>query len=113
MSNFPVRMGFLDAVIDCDHPDCVIELPKDDELEEIAQGWDKLSTAGGSVFGCVLGINGFLSPQNKPGVECPSNFYTNRKSIHFLNNISNVDHLGRFRFKAIAAPGGTNDVRSY
>jgi hypothetical protein len=66
---------FLDAVIDCDLKDCAIELPKGGELEEIAQGWDKLLSAGGSIFGCVLAIDGFLSPRTKPDVERPNDYY--------------------------------------
>jgi hypothetical protein len=61
---------FLQAVVDCDHQDCVIELPSDDKLEAIAQEWSKLSTTGGSMFGCVLAFNGFLSPWIQPDVEC-------------------------------------------
>jgi hypothetical protein len=57
---------FLDAMIDCGHEDCEIELPSDDELEALAEEWSKLSTAGGSMNGCVLAIDGFLSPRTKP-----------------------------------------------
>ena len=104
---------FLQAVVDCDHQDCVIELPPDDQLEAIAQEWSKLSTAGGSMFGCVLAVDGFLSPRLQPNVESSRDYYTDRKSIYCLNIIAAVDHLGRFRFFAVAAPGGTNDVRAY
>jgi hypothetical protein len=55
---------FLQAVIDCDHQDCVIELPSDDELEAIAQVWSILPTAGGSMFGCVCAIDGIFSPRS-------------------------------------------------
>jgi hypothetical protein len=95
---------FLDDVIDCDHKDCAVELPKDDELEVIAQEWDKLSSAGGSMFGCVLAIDGFLSPRTKPDAERPNDYYTDSAA---------VDHCGRFRFKAVVTPGGTNDARAY
>jgi hypothetical protein len=54
---------FLQAVVDCVHEDCVIELPPNDKLEEIAQEWSKLSTPRGFMFGCVLAIDGFLSPE--------------------------------------------------
>jgi hypothetical protein len=40
---------FLQAVKECDHKDCEIELPADDELEALAEEWNTLSTAGGSM----------------------------------------------------------------
>jgi hypothetical protein len=85
---------FLQAVIDCDHQVCVIELPSDDKLEALAQEWSKLSTAGGSMFGCVLVVDGFLSPRTQPNVEFSKDNYTDRKSIYCLNIIAAVDHLG-------------------
>jgi hypothetical protein len=54
---------FLQAVRESDHKDCEIELPADDELEAIAEEWNKLSTTGGSMNGCVLATDGFLSPE--------------------------------------------------
>jgi hypothetical protein len=103
----------LQAVRECDHKDCEIELPPDDELEALAEEWNKLSTAGGSMFGCVLAVDGFLSPRTKPDVDDPNEFFTDRKSIYCLNVIAAVDYLGRFRYFSVAAPGGTNDIRSY
>jgi hypothetical protein len=88
-------------------------LPADDELEALAEEWNKLSTARGSMFGRVLAVDGFLSPRTKPDVDDPNEFFTDRKSIYCLNVIAAVDYLGRFRYFSIAAPGGTNDIRSY
>jgi hypothetical protein len=84
----------LDAMIDCGHEDCEIELPSDDELEALAEEGSKLSTAGGSMNGCVLAIDGFLSPRTKPDVDDPNEFFTDRKSIYCLNIIAAVDFLG-------------------
>jgi hypothetical protein len=100
-------------MIDCDHKDCAIELPMDDKLEKIAEGWNQLSTARGSMNGYVLAIDGFLSPRTKANEDCPNEFYTDRKCIYCLNNIAGVNHLGRFRYFSVSAPGGTNDIRSY
>jgi hypothetical protein len=89
---------FLQAVRECDHKDCEIELPENDELEALAEEWNKLSTAGGSMNGCVLVIDGFLSPRTKPDVDDPNEFFTDRKSIYCLNVITAVDFLGRFQY---------------
>jgi hypothetical protein len=104
---------FLDAMIECGHEYCEIELPLDDELEALAEEWSELSTAGGSMNGCVLAIDGFLSPRTKPDVDDPNEFFTDGKSIYCLNVIAAVNFLGRFRYFSVAAPGGTNDIRSY
>ena len=104
---------FLDAVIECDHKDLAIELPKDDELEQIAEGWNSLLTAGGAMNGCVLAIDGFLSPRTCPNIENSRDFYTDRKSFHCLMVIAAIDYLGRFRYHSVSAPGGMNDSRGY
>ena len=104
---------FLDAINDCDHKDLEIKLPTAEELHEIAEGWNKSSTAGGSMNGCVLAIDGFLSPRIRPNVEHPYDYFTDRKSIYCLIVIAAIDHLGRFRYFAVSAPGKSNDVRSY
>jgi hypothetical protein len=56
----------------------------------------KWSTAGGSMFVCVLAIDGFPSPRIQPDVESPRYYYTDQKSIYCLNIIAAVHHLGRF-----------------
>ena len=87
---------FLDAVIDCNHKDLEIKLPTANELHEIAEGWKKLSTAGGPMNGCVLAINGFLSPRIRPNVEHPYDYFTDQKSFYCLNVIGAIDHLGHY-----------------
>jgi hypothetical protein len=106
---------FEQAVEECNHPDCVIELPKDDELEEIAEGWSNLRKVRSSMYGRVLAIDGFLPHCiQQPDVEFSRDYCSDRKSIYRLNSTSGVNHLGRlFRFFAVATPGGTNEVRSY
>jgi hypothetical protein len=81
--------------------------------KRFAQGWDNLSSARGSKFGCILAIDGFLSPRTKPDVERPIDYYTDQKSICCLKNIAGINHRGWFRFKAVVAPGGANDARAY
>jgi hypothetical protein len=63
--------------------------------------------------GCVLAIDGLLSPRIQLDVEFSRDYYTDQKSIYCLNSIHGVNHLGRFWLFAVAAPGGTNDVRAY
>jgi hypothetical protein len=53
---------FLQAVRECDHPDCVIELPKDDELEAIAEGWKNCQLPEAPWMGVFLQLMGSFLP---------------------------------------------------
>jgi hypothetical protein len=105
---------FIDAVNECEALD--IDLPTHDELEELASDTTKKSTCNGCFHGCVLMVDGFLSPRQKPGddeVKNPADFYSGHKKTHGLNVQAVCDHTLRFRYVCIAAPGKTNDHKAF
>jgi hypothetical protein len=104
---------FMDAVIET----LQICLPTTDiELEAVATGWTQKSSAQGCYHGLVLALDGYLSVRTVPDKsECrnAADFFSGYKKIPALNVQAAVDHMLRFRYVAVAAPGKTNDGRAY
>ena len=102
---------FLDAVLQC--KDLAIELPKEEELESLANGWAAKSTADGVLSGCLLALDGFLSSRIKPSVSNDADYYTKHKNIYALNVQAACDHHLRFRYVCVCGPGKLNDGRAH
>jgi hypothetical protein len=105
---------FISAVNSC--TELSINLPKHDELEDLANETTKKSTCDGVFHGCVLMMDGFLSIRNKPGDnECtnPADYYSGHKKTHGINVQALCDHMLRFRYVCVAAPGKTNDNKAF
>jgi hypothetical protein len=100
---------FIDAVIES----LQICLPTtNNELEAIAAGWTQKSSGQGCYHGLVLALDGYLSTRTVPSrSECPNaaDFFSGHKKIPALNVQAAIDHMLRFRYIAVAAPGKTND----
>jgi hypothetical protein len=83
-----------------------VSLPTTDvDLETIAAG-----------FGVVLVLDGLLSTRPQPrrdGYPNPTDYYSGHKCVYALNVQAAVDHMLRFRYVALAAPGNTNDGRAF
>jgi hypothetical protein len=83
-----------------------------DELETIAAGWTVKSTERPCYHGVVLVVDGLLSSRTQPRKQnCPNpaDYYSGHTRVHGLNVQAAVDHMLRFRYVAVAAPGKTND----
>ena len=105
---------FIEAVIQC--PALAITKPTHDELEDLAAQTTKKSSCDGCFHGCVLMVDGFLSPRNKPSdneVTNPADYYSGHKKTFGVNVQAVCDHTLRFRFVCVAAPGKTNDHRAF
>jgi hypothetical protein len=105
---------FIEAVIRC--PALAIIKPTHDELEDLATQTTKKSSCDGCFHGCVLMVDGFLSPRNKPSdneVTNPADYYSGHKKTFGVNVQAVCDHTLRFRFVCVAAPGKTNDHRAF
>jgi hypothetical protein len=77
---------FIDAVNSCAALD--MKLPAHDELEELVAATTAKSSCDGCFHGCVLMIDGFLSPRQKPSddeVTNPADYYSGHKRTHGLN----------------------------
>ena len=93
-----------------------IQFPKNNE-EVIKQGrlFKKLST-NGVIDKCVGCIDGILIRIKTPSVkECGSvkSFYSGHYAAMGLNVQASCDHLCRFNYVSVAAPGGAHDLGAY
>ena len=103
---------FVQAVLDCEA--LAINLPEPEELPRLAASWSEMSTCPGKPFhGIVLALDGFLCARITPNVANDAHYHNNHKKIHALNVQAAVDHLLRFRYVCVAAPGRVNDGRAY
>lgn len=105
---------FINAINECNL--LSINLPTEDELEELAIRTMEKSTCDDSFYGCVLMIDGFLSTRTTPGNhECTAvtDFYSGHKKTYGLNVQALCDHTLRFRYVCVAAPGKTNDNKAF
>lgn len=102
---------FFEAVIDCDA--LSINLPKEEELQKLADGWTEKSTGDGVFHGAVLMLDGFLSSRTKPACTNSADYFSGHKKIFALNVQALCDHNLRFRYVCVAAPGKTNDIRAF
>jgi hypothetical protein len=93
-----------------------INLPTEDELEDLAIRTTEKPTCDALFYGCVLMIDGFLATRIKPGKhECKAqaDFYSGHKKTYRLNVQALCDHKLRFRYVCVAAPGKTNDNKAF
>jgi hypothetical protein len=103
---------FINAVIESEHEQLALALPKEDELEDLAVQWSRKSTADGIFHGCVLALDGFLSPRLKPNVVNAADYFSGHKKTFALNVQAACDHNLKFRYAAAASPGKANDGRA-
>jgi DDE superfamily endonuclease len=105
---------FINALNECNL--LSINLPTEDELEDLAIRTTEKSTCDASFYGCVLMIDGFLATRIKPGNhECKAqaDFYSGHKKTYGINVQALCDHKLRFRYVCVAAPGKTNDNKAF
>jgi hypothetical protein len=102
------------AIINC--KELKIKFPKT-TMQIIKQGkqFKKLST-NGIIDKCVGCIDGVLIRIKTPSVkECGSvkSFYSGHYAAMGLNVQASCDHLCRFNYISVAAPGGSHDLGAY
>lgn len=104
---------FLFAVNTCES--LAIRLPTtDEELKKVADGFDKVSSAGGLFYGVVGCIDGWLCTHNAPkGVRNPLDYFNGHYQCMGTNVQAICDAQLRFIYVAFAAPGKTNDVQAF
>lgn len=105
---------FFDAVERC--PSLAIKLPTTRaELDEVAAGFNCISSADGLFNGCVGAIDGWLSFTIQPidrDIVNKRDYYSGHYSSFGLNCQAICDHKLRFIYFSVAAPGMTNDARA-
>jgi hypothetical protein len=103
-----------DAINDC--PDLEFRLPNTTaELEEASAGFEGISVHG-IMRGCIGAIDGWLLPIQVPPATHVGNvktYFSGHYQHHGFNIQAIVDHLGRFLFIAVAAPGSQPDVNAF
>ncbi len=102
-----------DAVCQC--PEMELMFPTTPEqLEAASLGMESISFSG-IMSGCIGVIDGWLCP-----IEVPTSTVVGDVRSHFsghcqrcgFNTQAVTDHLGRFIFMAVAAPGGQGDINA-
>ena len=80
----------------------------------MAKKWDKCSRAFGLFYGCLGAIDGWLCTIERPSdVEDPSDFFSGHYQKHGLNVQAICDAYLCITYIAVAANGGTNDIRAF
>jgi hypothetical protein len=84
------------------------------ELEEASAGFESVSCQR-VMRGCIGAIDGWLCPIQAPPSSVVGNvksYFSGHYQHHGLNVQAIVDHLGRFLYIAVAAPGSQPDVNA-
>lgn len=103
---------FLIAVNEC--KELEIKLPETtEELKNAADGWHKLSSAGGFFYGVVGCIDGWLCTHNRPKVDNGLDYFSGHYQCFGSNVQAICDANLRFIYVSFAAPGKTNDVQAF
>lgn len=100
-----------DAINDC--PGLAFCLPRTNaELRRALAGFEGISTQG-VMQGCIGAIDGWLCPIVVPPSSIAGNvhsFFSGHYQRYGVNVQAIVDHLGRFIYIAVAAPGSQADI---
>jgi hypothetical protein len=103
-----------DAINDC--PELDFRLPNTTtELEEASAGFEGISVHG-IMRGCIGAIDRWLLPIQVPPATHVGNvktYFSGHCQRHGFNIQAIVNHLGRFLFIAVAAPGSQPDVNAF
>ena len=104
---------FLTAIIGCEA--LSFHLPSTEEdLNEYAQGWQSLSSAGGLFHGVIGAIDGWLCPHSRPRNQNNQLDYFSGHYMRYGSNVQAVcDSRLRFIYVTFAAPGKTNDLLAF
>jgi hypothetical protein len=103
-----------DAINDC--PQLEFSLPcTEAELNEASAGFEGISCQG-IMRGCIGAIDGWLCPIQSPPTSVVGNvktYFSGHYQRHGFNIQAIVDHLGRFLYIAVAAPGSQPDINAF
>ncbi len=103
-----------DAINDC--PELEFRLPNTTaELEEASACFEGISVHG-IMRGCIGAIDGWLLPIQVPRASLVGNvktYFLGHYQCHGFNTRAIVDHLGRFLYISVAAPGSQRDVNAF
>ena len=103
-----------------DAPELALQLPSVDELPLCAEQFAALSSNAANhpplFTGCVGAIDGMLQrirTPDKRDTKAARHYYFGHYSTMGVNCQAMCDHLCRFTYFGVVAPGGANDVRAY
>ena len=85
------------------------------ELNEASAGFEGISGEG-IMRGCIGAIDGWLCPIQSPPTSVVGNvktYFSGHYQRHGFNIQAIVDHLGRFLYIAVAAPGSQPDINAF
>jgi DDE superfamily endonuclease len=104
---------FLDKVLACEA--LHIKIPTADDLQRVANGFNRVSTAMGIFKGVVGAIDGWLVTINKPKeseVDNVGDYFSGHYQCYGLNVLAMCDSRLCFTYMSIAGTGRTNDNRA-
>ena len=94
-----------------------IKLPQTiDELQELANGFNSISSSDGLFHGCVGAIDGWLCSTIQPidkDINNNRDYFSGHYQCFGLNIQAICDHKMRFIYFGVAAPGKTGDARAF
>ena len=90
-----------------------VELPKREELKQVAIKWNSKLSAFGAHFGFLGAINGWLCCTNKPRVHNAAHHCSGHCQRHGINFQAVVDANLCFPHFGTIVPGQMNDARAF
>jgi hypothetical protein len=111
---YSILWSTCDALNAC--PDLLFRLPTtDEELRHASAGFESISY-GGIMRGCIGAMDGWLCAIQVPPSAAVGNvitYFSGHYQCYGVNVQAIVDHLGRFLYMAVAAPGSQPDVNAF